>query len=147
MRQGLVVGLFFILVYLPSALSAQEQPTSPTSPDPKQETTESTTPPKFTDVLVVSASRAQEELANAPAAVTVIEKGGKDAIAWPSDTLMTMFEYVPTWEVVGVPDTAPFSAPIVAHAGSPVALKDRTLPSASTSQTPVLFSSSMTRAR
>ena len=61
MRHIVVVVRFFcILIALP--LSSQE---------PAQEAPEA--PPTFTDVVVVSASRSEEEMINAPAAMTVID--------------------------------------------------------------------------
>ena len=59
------------------------------------------------------------------------EKAGKDTVARPSDTLMTMFEYVPTWAVAGVPVSAPVAVLNVPQAGLLVIEKDRVLPSAS----------------
>ena len=39
--------------------------------------------------------------------VTLIEKALRLRVALPSVTLMTMFPYVPTWLVVGVPESRP----------------------------------------
>jgi hypothetical protein len=50
----------------------------------------------------------------------VIENAGSDAVAWPSEALMTMLENVPAlW---GVPLIRPVDPFRVAHAGKPVAV-------------------------
>ncbi len=56
-------------------------------------------------------------------AVTEIANAGSDVVAFPSLTRMTMFEYVPTCVVVGVPDTLPVEALNVAQFGLFVMLK------------------------
>ena len=56
-------------------------------------------------------------------AVTEIANAGSEVVAFPSLTLMTMFEYVPTCVVVGVPDTLPVEALNVAQLGLFVMLK------------------------
>ena len=50
-------------------------------------------------------------------AVTWIAKGGSAAVCTPSLTPMTMFEYVPVWLPVGVPDNIPVVPLNVAHTG------------------------------
>ena len=49
--------------------------------------------------------------------VTVIENAASAALALPSLTLMTMFEYVPALALVGVPDNWPVAVLNDAHAG------------------------------
>jgi hypothetical protein len=51
------------------------------------------------------------------ASPTVIANGANDALACPSDTLMTIFEYWPTCELVGVPDSRPVEVLNVAQDG------------------------------
>src|SRR5262245_39703870 len=67
---------------------------------------------------VVSIAGVQESV-TAPFAdcVTAIEKAGRDDVALPSLTRMTMFEYAPTCAAVGVPDNCPVLVLNVAHAG------------------------------
>lgn len=50
-------------------------------------------------------------------AFTAIANAGSDAFVRPSLTLMTTFEYVPTFEVVGVPDSCPVVVLKVAQLG------------------------------
>ena len=64
-------------------------------------------------------------------AVTVIENAGSDALAWPSLTLITMFENVPVVPDGGVPDSCPVPALNAAHAGRPAMLHVSGSPSAS----------------
>jgi hypothetical protein len=53
----------------------------------------------------------------AAAALTCTLKAGSVAVRLPSLTAMTMFEYVPTFAVVGVPDSWPLLLEKVAHDG------------------------------
>jgi hypothetical protein len=64
-------------------------------------------------------------------AVTEIANAGNDVVALPSLTRMTMFEYVPTCTVVGVPDTLPLEALNVAQFGLFAMLKASVSPFAS----------------
>src|SRR5690606_33491525 len=64
-------------------------------------------------------------------AVTVTENGGRDAVASPSETEITIAAVVPASEAEGVPEIAPFCRFRFAQPGSPVALKESTSPSAS----------------
>ena len=41
------------------------------------------------------------------AAVTLIENAGSELVCEPSETLMMMFEYVPTWLLEGAPERVP----------------------------------------
>jgi hypothetical protein len=50
---------------------------------------------------------------------TLIEYGGSDTVCTPSLTLMTIFEYVAAWLVVGVPDNIPVEALKLAQVGRP----------------------------
>ena len=52
-----------------------------------------------------------------PAAETAIEKADNDAVAVPSLTLITIADVVPTFAVVGVPESRPVDAENVAQAG------------------------------
>ena len=63
------------------------------------------------------------------AAVATIENAGNDAEAWPSETLMTIFENVPA--VGGAPLTWPVEPLMLAQAGSPVAVNASESPFAS----------------
>ncbi len=56
---------------------------------------------------------------------------GSEALAEPSLTLITMFEYVPTAPVPGVPDSRPVLVLNVAHVGRLAMLKASVLPSGS----------------
>jgi hypothetical protein len=60
-----------------------------------------------------------------------IEKGGSEAVAFPSVTVITMAAVVPTSDGEGVPEIAPLDRFRFAHPGSPVALTDTTSPSGS----------------
>ena len=51
------------------------------------------------------------------ASATVIANGASAVLVLPSLTLMTMFEYVPTFAAVGVPDNCPVTLLNVAHVG------------------------------
>src|SRR5262245_41457992 len=51
------------------------------------------------------------------ACATVIVNAGSDALALPSLTEMTTFEYVPAWAAVGVPVSRPVLVLNDAHAG------------------------------
>ena len=51
--------------------------------------------------------------------VTEMEKGEREAVDGPSDTLITMLEYLPTFAVVGVPASCPVWVLKFAHAGLP----------------------------
>jgi hypothetical protein len=57
------------------------------------------------------------------AAVTVMLKAGSEVLAWPSETLMRMLEYTPTWPADGVPVSAPVVVLKDAHVGRPVMAK------------------------
>jgi hypothetical protein len=59
---------------------------------------------------------------------TVMLKGFSDADAWPSLTLIEMFENVPTFELVGVPLTVPVAMLNVAQAGRFCTVKLRVMP-------------------
>jgi hypothetical protein len=50
-------------------------------------------------------------------ALTAIENAAKDVVALPSLTRIVMFENVPTFELVGVPDKRPVEVLNAAHAG------------------------------
>jgi hypothetical protein len=50
-------------------------------------------------------------------AVTLIENAGKEALNEPSETVMTIFEYVPVWLTEGVPDSVPVVVLNDAHLG------------------------------
>lgn len=58
-------------------------------------------------------------LAGAAGAETVMEKGESEVRVSPSLTLMTMFENVPTFVLVGVPESWPLAVLKLAHAGLP----------------------------
>jgi hypothetical protein len=64
-------------------------------------------------------------------AVTVIANAGREAVARPSLTRMTIFEYVPTLAAVGVPLRSPVDAVNVAHVGRFVMLYVSLSPSGS----------------
>jgi hypothetical protein len=67
--------------------------------------------------------------------MTLIWNTGSEALALPSETLITMLVVVPAFE--GVPEIAPLCALNVAQAGKPVAVKfnaSRSLSSASGSK-------------
>jgi hypothetical protein len=49
--------------------------------------------------------------------VTLMENAAKEALAEPSDTVMTMFEYVPALVVAGVPASCPVLALKLAQVG------------------------------
>jgi hypothetical protein len=49
--------------------------------------------------------------------LTVMLNAGNDTVVRPSDTRMTMFEYVPTCALVGVPLKRPVDVLKVAHEG------------------------------
>jgi hypothetical protein len=51
------------------------------------------------------------------AAETLIEKGASEARAWPSLTLMMMFVKLPTFVLLGVPESWPVAELKLAHAG------------------------------
>jgi hypothetical protein len=53
-------------------------------------------------------------------AVTVMVNDGSEDVFWPSLTLITMFEKVPTFEAEGVPLSAPVVVLNEAHDGIPV---------------------------
>jgi hypothetical protein len=57
--------------------------------------------------------------AGADGAVTVMENAESDELATPSLTLITMFENVPSLDVVGVPDSVPVLVLNDAHEGFP----------------------------
>ena len=63
--------------------------------------------------------------------VTLIENGARDALLVPSLTEMTMLEYVPTFAVVGVPETVPLAMLKVAQDGRFCTLKESAAPAAS----------------
>ena len=63
------------------------------------------------------------------ASVTVIENAGSDALARPSVTAMTMFEWVT--RVVGVPESSPVRLSKLAHDGLFCTLKPSVSPSSS----------------
>ena len=52
------------------------------------------------------------------AAVTLMAKAGSELVCTPSLTLMTMFEYVPTWLLDGVPDSVPVEVLKAAQLGA-----------------------------
>ena len=54
-----------------------------------------------------------------PDPVTLMLNAGNEVVAWPSVTEITMFEYVPTCDVVGVPLREPLYPLNEAHAGLP----------------------------
>lgn len=58
-----------------------------------------------------------------PDPVTLMLNAGNEVVAWPSVTEITMFEYVPTCDVDGVPLREPLDALNQAHAGLPEILK------------------------
>ena len=49
--------------------------------------------------------------------LTVMENAGRDALAAPSETAMTMLPQVPASPLAGVPDSLPVAASKLAHAG------------------------------
>ena len=49
--------------------------------------------------------------------VTLIANAGRDALAEPSLTLITMFEYEPTSAAAGVPESRPVDVEKLAQAG------------------------------
>jgi hypothetical protein len=57
------------------------------------------------------------------AAVTMIWKAGREAVALPSAALMTMLPVVPTSLLAGVPEISPLLVLMVAQPGRPVAEK------------------------
>ena len=63
--------------------------------------------------------------------MTVIENAASAALALPSLTLMTMFEYVPTLALVGVPDSWPVARAEGRPRGPVLDVKPSVLPSAS----------------
>jgi hypothetical protein len=65
------------------------------------------------------------------AATTVTAKEARDAVVVPSETVMTMPEYVPTFALVGVPVKAPLAVLKLAHDGLPAMLNVSELPSGS----------------
>jgi hypothetical protein len=67
-------------------------------------------------------------------AATVIVNALSDAVALPSLTLITMFAYVPVWELEGVPVRVPVEALKVAHTGLFWMLNVSALPSASAAE-------------
>ena len=66
-----------------------------------------------------------------PAADTTIANAGNAAEAMPSDTEITMLEYVPTWDDDGVPVSLPVVLLNVAQAGLFLTLNVSVLPSGS----------------
>src|SRR6185437_12630032 len=68
------------------------------------------------------------ELVGVLGAVTPIEKAGRAALAVPSLALMTIFEYMPVLEDVGVPDRAPVAMLKLAQEGLFCTLKDSVAP-------------------
>jgi hypothetical protein len=66
-----------------------------------------------------------------PEDLTAIEKAGRDTVVVPSDTAMTMLEWVPTCVDVGVPRNLPVDVLNVAHAGLLVMRNVRAWPSGS----------------
>ena len=65
------------------------------------------------------------------AEVTVIEKGGSEALEGPSATLITMPAYVPAFAAVGLPESRPVLVSNVAHEGLPAMENVRVPPAAS----------------
>jgi hypothetical protein len=66
-----------------------------------------------------------------PAARTVIAKAGSAAVLLPSLTLITIFENVPTWLLVGVPESWPVEVLNDAQDGRLLIVKPSLLPSGS----------------
>ncbi len=62
---------------------------------------------------------------------TTIRNAGRDALAFPSDTLITISAVIPASAWAGVPDIKPVCGLIVAHTGSPVTLNVNASPSPS----------------
>ena len=54
-----------------------------------------------------------------PVPVTWMLNAGNEAVAWPSVTEITMFEYVPACDADGVPLREPLELLNQAHAGLP----------------------------
>ena len=52
-----------------------------------------------------------------PLCLTVIEKVGREAVKAPSVAVMLIFAKVPTFELLGVPESCPVAMLKVAHAG------------------------------
>jgi hypothetical protein len=67
-------------------------------------------------------------MVGAGSAVTWMLKVGSEADAWPSLTLIVMFEYVPTLELEGVPLKVPVATLKVAQDGRLVTLKESVRP-------------------
>jgi len=65
------------------------------------------------------------------ACTTLIENAGSDFVTMPSLTLMTMFEYDPTWDAAGVPLRVPVELLNVAQPGFLAILNVSLLPSGS----------------
>ena len=57
------------------------------------------------------------EIVRLPADATLIANAGSELVCTPSLTLMTMFEYVPTWLLEGVPESIPVEVLKLAHDG------------------------------
>ena len=67
-------------------------------------------------MFVVGGSH-DNEAAPICSSITVIENGASLALALPSLTVMTMFEYVPALALVGVPESCPVAELKEIHAG------------------------------
>jgi hypothetical protein len=57
------------------------------------------------------------EIVRVPADTTLIANAGSELVCTPSVTLMTTFEYVPTWLLEGVPESIPVDVLKPAHDG------------------------------
>jgi iron complex outermembrane receptor protein len=71
MTVRLLAAALAVAVAVPTATAAQQQP-PPQQPQPATQAQEGEEPPTFEEQVVVSASRSEQQLVNAPAAVSVI---------------------------------------------------------------------------